>query len=58
MPEGMREKIRGAPLKRENQRIVDPHYLVPDGNNFVFQKANPNDRSVGHLLTWMRPMMS
>ena len=61
MPEGMREKIRGAPIKRDNQR-TDPHYLVPDGNKFVFQRANLSDpivaelqtgshyRSVGHLL--------
>ncbi len=50
MPEGMREKIRGAPFKRENQR-TDPHYLVPDGNNFVFQRSNPNDPIVAELQT-------
>jgi hypothetical protein len=50
MPEGMREKIRGAPIKRENQR-TDPHYLVPDGNKFVFQRANPSDPIVAELQT-------
>ena len=50
MPEGMREKIRGAPVKRENQR-ADPHYLVPDGNKFVFQRANPSDPIVAELQT-------
>ncbi len=61
MPEEMRERIRGAPHKRECQR-TDPRYLIPDGNRFVFQRANPNDpivfelqtcsyyRSIGHLL--------
>jgi hypothetical protein len=42
MPEEMRERIRGAPFQRENQR-KDPHYLIPDGNKFVFQRANPNN---------------
>jgi hypothetical protein len=50
MPEGMREKIRGAPIKRDNQR-TDPHYLVPDGNKFVFQRANPSDPIVAELQT-------
>ncbi len=62
MPEEMREKIRGAPFQRGNQR-KDPHYFIPDGNRFVFQRANPNDpnvselrscshyHSIGHLLT-------
>jgi hypothetical protein len=50
MPEEMRQKIKGLPIKRENQR-TDPHYLVPDGNNFVFQRANPNDPIVSELRT-------
>jgi hypothetical protein len=50
MPEEMREKIGGAPLKREDQR-TDPHYLIPDGNRFVFQRANPNDPIVSELQT-------
>ncbi len=50
MPEEMRERIRGAPFKRENQR-KDPHYLIPDGNRFVFQRADPNDRNVSELQT-------
>jgi hypothetical protein len=50
MPEEMREKIRGAPFKRESQR-TDPHYLIPDGNNFVFQRSNPNDPIVSELQT-------
>jgi hypothetical protein len=50
MPEGMREKIRGAPIKRDNQR-TDPHYLVPDGNKFVFQRANLSDPIVAELQT-------
>ncbi len=66
MPEGMRERIRGAPFKRDNQR-TDLHYLVPDGNNFVFQRANPNlaelqtgsyYRSVGHLLQEANDVMN
>jgi hypothetical protein len=48
MPEEMREKIKGAVLKRENQR-TDPHYLIPDGKRFVFQRANPNDPIVSEL---------
>jgi hypothetical protein len=50
MPEVMRQKIRGSPIKRENQR-TDPHYLVPDGNGFVFQRANTNDSIVSELQT-------
>ena len=50
MPEGMREKIRGAPSKRDSQR-TDPHYLVPDGNKFVFQRANLGDPIVAELQT-------
>jgi hypothetical protein len=53
MPEGMREKIRGAPIKSDNQR-TDPHYLVPDGNKFVFQRANPSDPIVAELQTGSR----
>jgi hypothetical protein len=61
MPEAMREKIRVALFKRDSQR-KDPHYLIPDGNGFVFQRANQNDpivselqtcsyyKSIGHLL--------
>jgi hypothetical protein len=40
MPEGMREKIRGAPFKRDNQRI-DPHYLVPDGEQVRLSTSEP-----------------
>jgi hypothetical protein len=50
MPEEMRERIRGAPFQCENQR-KDPHYLIPDGNRFVFQRANPNDPNVSELQT-------
>ncbi len=50
MPEDMRERIRGAPFQRKNQR-KDPHYLIPDGNRFVFQRANPNDPNVSELQT-------
>ncbi len=50
MPKEMRERIRGAPFQRENQR-KDPHYLVPDGNRFVFQRANSNDPNVSELQT-------
>ncbi len=50
MPEEMRQKIKGSPIKRENQR-TDPHYLVPDGNSFVFQRANTNDPIVSELRT-------
>jgi hypothetical protein len=48
MPREMRERI--TLLQRENQR-KDPHYLIPDGNRFVFQRANPNDPSVSELQT-------
>ncbi len=50
MPEEMRQKMKGSPIKRENQR-TDPHYLIPDGNIFVFQRANPNDPIVSELRT-------
>ncbi len=50
MPKEMRQKIKGSPIKRENQR-TDPHYLIPDGNIFVFQRANPNDPIVAELQT-------
>jgi hypothetical protein len=59
VPREMRERI--TPIQCENQR-KDHHYLIPDGNRFVFQRANPNDpyiaelqrcsyyHSIGHLL--------
>jgi hypothetical protein len=50
MPEEMRQRIRRSPIKRKNQR-TDPHYLIPDGNIFVFQRANPNDPIVSELRT-------
>jgi hypothetical protein len=50
MPEEIRERIRGAPFQRENQR-KDPHHLIPDGNRLVFQRANPNDPNVSELHT-------
>jgi hypothetical protein len=69
MPEEMREKNRGALFKRDGQR-TDPHYLIPGGNRFVFQRANPNDqivselqtfsyyKSIGHLLNEVDDVMS
>jgi hypothetical protein len=50
MPEEMRKNIRGALWKREEQR-TDPHYLIPDGRGFVFQRANPNYPIVAELQT-------
>ncbi len=35
MPQEMRERIRGAPFQRENQRKY-PHYLIPDGEQIHF----------------------
>jgi hypothetical protein len=48
MPREMRERI--TPLQCENQR-KDSHCLIPDGNRFVFQRANPNDPNVSELQT-------
>ncbi len=48
MPKEMRDRI--TPLMREKQR-TDPHYLIPDGNKFVFQRANQGDPNIAGLQT-------
>ncbi len=48
MPREMRERI--TLIQCENQR-KDPHYLIPDGNRFVFQRANPSDPHIAELRT-------
>ncbi len=48
VPREMHDKI--SPLVCENQR-TDPHYLIPDGNRFVFQRANQSDPNIAGLQT-------
>ncbi len=48
MPREMNDRI--TPLMREHQR-TDPHYLIPDGNRFVFQRANQSDPNIAGLQT-------
>jgi hypothetical protein len=48
MPREMRDRI--TPRMCENQR-TDPHYLIPDGNRFVFQRANQSDPNIAGLQT-------
>jgi hypothetical protein len=48
MPKEMRDKI--TPHACERQR-TDPHYLIPDGNRFVLQRANNSDPNIAGLQT-------
>jgi hypothetical protein len=48
MPREMRDRITLPQC--ENQR-KDPQYLIPDGNRFVFQRANPSDPYIAELRT-------
>jgi hypothetical protein len=48
MPREMRGRI--TPPMCAQQR-TDPHYLIPDGNRFVFQRANQSDPNIAGLQT-------
>ena len=48
MPKEMRDRI--TPLTCEHQR-TDPHYLIPDGNRFVLQRASQSDPNIARLQT-------